>query len=126
MSIWLCYVIGVLVSVSVYLIQSRQMLRWLFGIVILNSTVNLVILVCGRLESLNPAFVPPGSLVPEQAVANPLPQALILTAIVISFGLMAFSLVLVRKIWRSFNTMNTDEIRLAEPKKTPSHLEKMY
>jgi multicomponent Na+:H+ antiporter subunit C len=52
-------------------------------------------------------------------VANALPQALVLTAIVIGFGLFAFALTLVYRGYQSLGTLNSDEMRLAEPKDTP-------
>ncbi|BCA95787.1 sodium:proton antiporter [Legionella antarctica] len=104
----ICWLIGSLISISIYLILSPQIMRWLFGIVILSSTINLVIFVAGRLFSQNPAFIPVGAQASDAQLANPLPQALILTAIVISFGLLAFALVLVRKVWRTFDTTNSD------------------
>lgn len=109
----ICWLIGGLISLSIYLMLSAQIMRWLFGIVILSSTINLVILVAGRLGPQTPAFI----LQTNQAndlLANPLPQALILTSIVISFGLLAFALVLVRKVWRTFHTTNSDLMRHAE------------
>jgi len=48
-------------------------------------------------------------------VANALPQALVLTAIVIGFGLMAFTLALVYRAYMSLGTVNSDEMRIAEP-----------
>lgn len=110
----ICCIIGSLIIISIYLILSTQMIRWLFGIVILSSTINLVIFVAGRLYSQNPAFIPQGKQIPDTLLANPLPQALILTAIVIGFGLLAFALVLVRKVWRTFHTADTDLIRYSE------------
>lgn len=83
-------------------------MRWLFGIVILSSTINLIIFVAGRLYSSQPAFISQENSAPTEAFANPLPQALILTAIVIGFGLLAFSLILVRKLWRTFSTTDSD------------------
>lgn len=85
-------------------------MRWLFGVVILSSTTNLVIFVAGRIYSQNPAFIPEGREFSDVLFANPLPQALILTAIVIGFGLIAFSLVLVRKVWITFKTTNSDQL----------------
>jgi len=110
----ICWLIGSLFAISIYLMLSTQMMRWLFGIVILSSTINLVIFVAGRLYSQNPAFIPQGKQVPDTLLANPLPQALILTAIVIGFGLLAFALVLVRRVWRMFHTTDIDLIRYSE------------
>lgn len=126
MAFWLCWVIGILVGLSVYLLLGRQLLQWLFGIVILSSTTNLILFVSGRIYATEPPFIPSEALISEQALANPLPQALILTAIVIGFGLLAFALVLVRKVWDVFGTMNSDQIRLAEPVESSPHSEEMY
>ena len=86
--------IGVLLGVSVFLLLEKNMIRQVFGLVLLSSTVNLVILICGRIESSHPPFV--GDAV--SITANPLPQALILTAIVIGFGLLAFLCALLKKV----------------------------
>lgn len=110
----ICILIGCLITISIYLMLSSQLMRWLFGVVILSSTINLVIFVAGRLFSQNPAFIPSNQQIAEGIVANPLPQALILTAIVIGFGLLAFALVLVRKVWRIFHTTDIDLIQFSE------------
>lgn len=115
----ICWLIGALITISIYLILSPQIMRWLFGIVILSSTINLVLFVAGRLYSQNPAFIPDNGLVLD-VLANPLPQALILTAIVIGFGLLAFALVLVRKVWRTFDTTNSDLLGYSEDKQSKS------
>ncbi len=49
-------------------------------------------------------------------MANALPQALVLTAIVIGFGLFAFALVLTLRAYWSLGTLDTDEMRVAEPR----------
>jgi hypothetical protein len=49
-------------------------------------------------------------------VANALPQALVLTAIVIGFGLFAFALTLVFRAYTSLGTLDSDEMRVAEPR----------
>ena len=55
----------------------------------------------------------------DLAAANPLPQALILTAIVISFSFLAFLLVLTYRAYQALKTDNTGEMRLAEPEERP-------
>ncbi|AAO91083.1 NADH-quinone oxidoreductase subunit K [Coxiella burnetii] len=109
-----CWMIGGLFAISIYLLLSQQLMRWLFGIVILSSSTNFVLLIVGRLSQV-PPFVSPEKTSSLASVANPLPQALILTAIVIGFGLLSFALVLVRKVWRQFKTLDSDKLRLAEP-----------
>ena len=51
-------------------------------------------------------------------VSNALPQALVLTAIVIGFGLFAFAIVLVFRAWTQLGTLDGDEMRIAEPEET--------
>lgn len=110
----ICCLIGFLITISIYLILSAQLMRWLFGLVIFSSTINLVIFVAGRLYWQNPPFIPNSNQISDIQLANPLPQALILTAIVIGFGLLSFALVLVRRVWRTFHTTNSDQIRYSE------------
>ena len=68
----------------------------------------------GRLGSTQPAVVPLG----DQALtgaANPLPQALVLTAIVIGFALVCYSLVLLLRLMHDAHTDDADTLRYAEP-----------
>ena len=83
-------VIGILVAASVYLMLARNILRFLFGLVLLSNAANLTIFAAGRLTPDTPPLVPEGLPAPPGLVANALPQALVLTAIVIGFGLLAF------------------------------------
>lgn len=115
MELLLAITIGVLVSTSVYLMLDRNVLRFLFGLVLLSNAVNLVIFVAGRLTAGAPPLIPDGAYAPDGAVANALPQALVLTAIVIGFGLLAFALALVYRTYMSLGTVNSDEMRIAEP-----------
>jgi len=105
-----CITIGALFAISTYLLLSNNLLQWLLGIVILSSSVNLIILLAGRIGVMTPAFVPAGQLEPSVAVANPLPQAMILTAIVIGFGLMIFALILIRQIWKRTGSVHSSDM----------------
>ena len=60
--------------------------------------------------------MPEGLPAPPGLVANALPQALVLTAIVIGFGLLAFALSLVFRGYQTLGTMDTDAMRFAEPR----------
>ncbi len=112
----LSVLIGILVASAVYLMLARNLLRFLFGLILLSNAANLTIFVAGRLTPGAPPLVPDGLDAPVGAVANALPQALVLTAIVIGFGLFAFSLILAFRAYQSLGTLNTDEMRVAEPK----------
>jgi multicomponent Na+:H+ antiporter subunit C len=101
-------------AAGLYLALSRDVLRCVVGLVLLGSAVNLLLLAAGRLGSAQPAVIELGGQ-SLQAAANPLPQALVLTAIVIGFALMCFALVLVMQLVRRTGTDDALVLRLAEP-----------
>ena len=111
--------IGSLFAVAIYLFLSKSIIRMLLGVVILGNGVNLLIFTAGRLTREVPPIVPAGLSRPAAEVANPLPQALILTAIVIGFALFAFLLVLGYRAYEELNADDTDTIRLTEPEDAP-------
>ena len=111
--------VGVLVAASVYLMLSRNVLRFLFGLILISNAANLTIFVAGRLTVGAPPLIPEGAEAPLHVAANALPQALVLTAIVIGFGLFAFALALAFKAYQTLGTLDTDEMRIAEPKGEP-------
>lgn len=84
---------GVLTFIGFLLLLEHSALRQVMGIIVLSNAVNLLILLCGRTNKTLPAFV---STSPFDDLSNPLPQALILTAVVISFGLLAFLCMLLK------------------------------
>ena len=86
--------VAIFLSAAIYLLLSRALVRMMLGIVLLGNGVNLLIFVAGRLTRATPPIVPKGHDAPEAMFANPLPQALILTAIVIGFAMTAFVIVL--------------------------------
>jgi len=117
MEVVVSLLIGFLFAVAVYLMLARNFLRFLFGLILLSNAANLVIFASGRMTEGRPALIHSGALVPDGEVANALPQALVLTAIVIGFGLFAFALVLAFQAYRKLGTLDSDEMRVAEPRK---------
>lgn len=117
MEVMVAVTMGLLVAAGAYLMMSGRLLPYLFGLVLLSNAGNLAIFGAGRMTFARPALVPGGGLSGE--VANALPQALILTAIVIGFGLMSFTLALSLRAWREMRTIRMDEMRLAEPEDGP-------
>lgn len=115
MDILIAMMVGVLVSASVYLMLARNLLRFLFGLLLISNAANLTIFASGRLTPEAPPLIPEGANAPVGEVANALPQALVLTAIVIGFGLFAFALTLVYRSYQKLGTLNSDEMRIAEP-----------
>jgi multisubunit Na+/H+ antiporter MnhC subunit len=109
MEILLALVIGVLVAAAAYLLLARDLPRGLLG-----TAANLSIFAAGRIGTMAPPLVDQGARALAADAANPLPQALILTAIVIGFGLAAFTLVLLRSAHSAFGTVIADEMHEAE------------
>ena len=112
----LAIAIGVLVAASVYLMLARYVLRFIFGLVLISNAANLTIFVAGRLTPGAPPLIAEGNVAPVGDVANALPQALVLTAIVIGFGLFSFALVLVFRAYTTLGTLYSDDMRIAEPR----------
>ncbi|MBO6757759.1 MAG: Na+/H+ antiporter subunit C [Roseibium sp.] len=115
----LAIVIGLFFAVSVYLMLSKQLVRMLLGIAILGNAVNMSIFLNGRLTREVPPVIPADLYVPAEVTANPLPQALVLTAIVISFSFFAFLLVLAFRAYQEVGTDDVNEMRVAEPENDP-------
>jgi multicomponent Na+:H+ antiporter subunit C len=111
----LVFLVTAFFAVSVYLLLSRHVIRMLLGVALLSNGVNLLIFTAGRLTREVPPIINAGSYMPTDVTANPLPQALILTAIVISFSFFAFLLVLSYRAYQDLGTDDTQEMRLAEP-----------
>jgi len=114
--------IGVMVAVAAYLLMSRNVLQMVLGLLLLGNAANLTIFVAGRMGSSLPPIIADGQTT-VAASANPLPQALILTAIVISFSLIAFTVVLLHKTYQALRTIDTEEMREAEPIKSHAELD---
>lgn len=107
--------VGLFFTTAVYLMLSKFSIRIMLGIAILGNAVNLLLFTSGRLTREVPPIIPADLDTLPAGAANPLPQALILTAIVISFSFLAFLLVLTYRAYQDIGTDNTDEMRVAEP-----------
>ncbi|HEY4203255.1 MAG TPA: Na+/H+ antiporter subunit C [Devosiaceae bacterium] len=119
MEMALAALVGIFITVAVYLLLARSLVRMLLGLGVLGNAVNLLIFTAGRLTRAVPPIVPDGLRVPAVPIANPLPQALILTAIVIGFALFTFLLVLAYRAYQSLGDDDTKTMRLTEPEGGP-------
>jgi multicomponent Na+:H+ antiporter subunit C len=108
---WFALVIGLLYACALYMILRRSMAKILVGLMLLSNAANLLLFVCGGLTPGAPALVAPGALAPEASVADPLAQALILTAIVIGFGVLGFAVVLIRRV---YEVLGSDDLNQLE------------
>lgn len=95
---------GVLGAVGTTLLLERSLTRILLGVVVLSNGINLIILAAGGAAGSPPNLGRTG----DAAMADPLPQAMVLTAIVITLGVTAFLLAMA---YRSWQLDGNDEVR---------------
>ena len=107
MELLMAIIIGILFSAAVYLILSRTLLRVILGTGLLSHGAHLLILTMGGLDGGAPPVIADG----VTDFADALPQALILTAIVISFGVTAFMLVLSYRLYAEHKTDDLNMLR---------------
>ncbi|MBN2349996.1 MAG: NADH-quinone oxidoreductase subunit K [Bacteroidales bacterium] len=113
MEILLAILIGLLYSAGVYLLLRRSILKFIIGIIFMSNATNLLVFLSAGIIPGKPVFI--GQETETVLQTDPLPQALVLTAIVIGFGIVVFTLALKYKF---FNTTGTDD--LDQLKKTDS------
>lgn len=99
--------IGILVAVATYLILSRNIIRVILGTAVLSHAAHILILTMGDLKRGNVPLLKEA----DGPYTDALPQALILTAIVISFAVTAFILVLAYRAYQDIGTDDLDALR---------------
>jgi multisubunit Na+/H+ antiporter MnhC subunit len=120
MELLLALLFGVLLAGAVHLLLARSLPRVILGLLLLGNAANIAILASGRVLGTAPPLVASGAQALAAGAANPLPQALVLTAIVISFGLTAYVMVLAWSVWRGEETVDAEALRSAEPLGLPA------
>jgi multicomponent Na+:H+ antiporter subunit C len=99
--------VGVLFGCATYLVLQSSFVKILFGFVVLSNAANLLVLsMSGRPEGKQP----PIALAGAGPMVDPLPQALILTAIVIGFAMLAFLVILLYRVFLDQKTTNAVEL----------------
>ena len=114
MEVILAVVIGALYAAGLYMMMRRSFVKLVIGLALLGYAASLLIFTVNGLTRGEPPLVPEGMTQPIEPYADPLPQALILTAIVIGFGVQAFALVLFKRTYQSTNTDDLDGIKSTE------------
>lgn len=114
MEAWLGIVVGLLYAGGLYLMMRRSLVKLIFGLALLGHAANLLIFASGGLAAGAPPLVAPDASALPSGAADPVPQALILTAIVIGFGVQAFALVLLRRAWAAIGADDLDSLRATE------------
>ena len=111
MEVVLAIVIGVLYASGLYLMMRRNLIQLIIGLGLLSHGANLLIFTAGGLRKGGAPIIAEGQKVFTNLPADPLPQALILTAIVISFAVTAFALVLFLRTYEVVGTDDVDELK---------------
>ena len=113
MTVLYAFVAAGLFGCGLYMVLSRNLVRMLLGLSLLTTAVNLVLFQAGRIQSVQPPLIQ-GGADRLGSSADPLPQALILTAIVIGFSLTVILASLALRAYRGHGTLRSDEIQSAE------------
>lgn len=110
MELILAILIGLLYAAGLYMILRRSLVKLIIGLILLGNGANLLIFLLGRITKGLPPIIPGESSVFTSAYADPVPQALILTAIVIGFGLQSFAIVLIKRAYKVVKTDDLDQM----------------
>lgn len=111
MTLVLAILVGVLYTAGIYMILRRNLVKVIIGLIFLGHAANLLIFTIGRLTKGVPAFISKNAETANANIAEPLPQALILTAIVIGFGVQAFAIVLFKSIYMQTKSDDIDSLK---------------
>ncbi len=111
MELLFCACLGVLIACGIYLMLRGRTFPVIMGLTLLGYAVNMFLFVSGRLKTNLPAVISPD----QAQYTDPLPQALVLTAIVIGFAMVAFVVVLAL---RASGELGSDHVDGGEEKKS--------
>ncbi len=110
MELLFALMVGLLYGCGLYLLLRRSIVKVVVGLILLGNGTNLLIFTAGGLVRGRPPLVPSDATSVPPPYADPLPQALILTAIVISFGVLVFAVALVYRTYRALGTDDLDAL----------------
>lgn len=114
MIVLLAFVIGGLYAMGLYMMMRRSITKLIIGLALLSHAANLLIFTAGGLVRAVPPLIPDEATGITAPFADPVPQALVLTAIVISFGVLAFALVLLHRNYQTTATDDLDDLRATD------------
>lgn len=107
----MAYVVGAMFAAAIYMMLRRSLVKLVIGLMILSNAANLLIFTVAGMTRGAPPLIPEGAMAPVGEVADPLPQALVLTAIVIAFGVLAFAVVLIHRAYQVVKTDDLDQMK---------------
>jgi multicomponent Na+:H+ antiporter subunit C len=118
-TILLALVAAILFGCGLYMVLSRHLVRMILGLSLLTTAVNLALFQAGRIRSALPPIIPENAERLGDS-ADPVPQALVLTAIVIGFALTVILVALALRAWAAHGTLRADRIHAADALGDPS------
>ena len=114
MELLLVILVGVFYSSGIYMMFRRSMVKLLIGLMLLGNGANILIFLMGGLTKGRAPIIGEKHKVFTDIYADPIPQALILTAIVISFALTAFAIVLLHKVYSTTGSDDLDSLNIQD------------
>lgn len=114
MELMLVILIGILYGAGIFMMLRRSMVKLLIGLILLANGANMLIFLLGEITKGKPPVIPADGDIFIELYADPIPQALILTAIVISFGLQAFSIILLKRVYTVTGSDDLDELNTTD------------
>jgi multicomponent Na+:H+ antiporter subunit C len=106
--------IGVLFAAGAFMLLGRSLLRMVIGLALLGHATNLLVFTIANPVIGCPPLIEIGNTTLEAPYSDPLPPALVLTAIVIGFGLISYTIVLLKRAYMSLETDQLDTITRGE------------
>ncbi|MDD3772460.1 MAG: Na+/H+ antiporter subunit C [Weeksellaceae bacterium] len=114
MELLLVLLVGVFYAAGIFLMLRRSMVKLLLGLLLLGNGANILIFLMGGLTKGKPPILGENEKHFTDAYADPVPQALILTAIVISFALTAFAIILLKKVYATTGSDDLDSLNIQD------------
>jgi multicomponent Na+:H+ antiporter subunit C len=110
MEILFAVMIGGLFSAGIYMMLQRAVVKLIIGLALLSHGANLLLFTVGGVIRGKVPLIQIGNTQPVGPTADPLPQALILTAIVISFAVLSYAMTLVYRTYQATGSENLDKL----------------
>lgn len=110
MEILLAILVGILYAAGIYMLLRRSIVKFIIGIILLSNATNLLVFLSAGIIPGKPVFTGDG-IINHAELADPLPQALVLTAIVIGFGIVVYTIALKYKFFEVTGTDDLDQLK---------------
>lgn len=115
MTVFYALCAAAIVGCAIYMVLSRNLLRTLLGLALISTGVNLALFLSGGLSSNQPPIIEEGAQALGES-ADPVVQALILTAIVIGFALTVVLAAIVIRAWRATGSLDARDLNVPDQK----------